>query len=213
MKIDSVCQVLSTTTKAFESAEGFVGEDSTVANLPKEMSAMTADIYPTFNAIHQDIFPLIQDTASYSGKKLLWSQLTANYANAIEGLVKSISTVISSTESMNNGTKYAQVEGDFSSGIVGTGDGLNAMHGKVISIMDRKNIGNENFDSSNENYLFKESKSAMTNFDKNYSTIASHMYWDIYSSVYMMMGLITICIGLLLCFISKPLTKLMHGVE
>lgn len=213
MKIDSVCQVLSTTTKAFESAEGFVGEDSTVANLPKEMSAMTADIYPTFNAIHQDIFPLIQDTASYSGKKLLWSQLTANYANAIEGLVKSISTVISSTESMNNGTKYAQVEGDFSSGIVGTGDGLNAMHGKVISIMDRKNIGNENFDSSNENYLFKESKSAMTNFDKNYSTIASHMYWDIYSNVYMMMGLITICIGLLLCFISKPLTKLMHGVE
>ncbi|MBT4774532.1 MAG: hypothetical protein HON99_02355, partial [Crocinitomicaceae bacterium] len=152
--------------------------------------------------------------ASYSGKKLLWSQLTANYANAIEGLVKSISTVISSTESMNNGSKYAQVEGDFSSGIVGTIDGLNAMHGKVISIIDRKNIGNENFDSSNENYLFKESRSAIKNFDEiNSKTIASHMYWDIYSSVYMMMGLITICIGLLLCFISKPLTKLMHGVE
>ena len=114
---------------------------------------------------------------------------------------------------MNKGSNYSDVKDNFSSGIVGIGDGLNAMHGKVISIIDRKNRGDAAFDSSNGAYLFKGSQSAMESFDKNYSTIASHMYWDIYSNVYMMMGLITICIGLLLCIISKPLTKLMHGIE
>jgi hypothetical protein len=114
---------------------------------------------------------------------------------------------------MNQGSLYKDVEGAFSSGIVGIGDGLNAMHGNVISIIDRKNKGDDQFNSDKDSYLFKGSNTAMEKFDKNYSTIASHMYWDIYSNVYMMMGLITICIGLLLCFISKPLTKLMHGIE
>ena len=59
---------------------------------------------------------------------------------------------------MSNGTKYDALESDFSSGIVGVGDGLNTMHGKVISIINRKNRGNENFSSDNEKYIFKSQK-------------------------------------------------------
>ena len=211
--IENKCDSLELSAKQFTEADGFITNDSAVLELPKELNDIAKDVYPTFRAIHNDVFPMLEDTSKYNGKEVLWSQLTENYSNAVIGLSNSIEKVISTTNKMSNGTKYDDLEADFSGGIVGVGDGLNAMHGKVISIIDRKNRGNENFSSESEKYIFKGSEGAMKDFDKNYSTIASHMYWDIYSNVYMMMGLITICIGLLLCFISKPLTKLMHGVQ
>ena len=211
--VESNCSLLLESAEQFNLATDFAEDDTTVLSLPKELNSMVGDILPTFKAINADIGPMLKDTSNYNGKEVLWSQLTANYAKAVGGLSDALQNVTKSTNGMNKGSKYSEIKDNFSSGIVGIGDGLNAMHGKVISIIDRKNRGDAAFDSSNEAYLFKGSKSAMESFDKNYSTIASHMYWDIYSNVYMMMGLITICIGLLLCIISKPLTKLMHGIE
>jgi proton-dependent oligopeptide transporter, POT family len=222
--VEANCLALVSTAEKFNNATGFVGEDTTVASLPKELHSVVKDIYPTFMAIHSEVGPLLNDTipvdttnkwvtSSYNGKEILWAQLTANYAVALKGLAGSLKKLTEATYKMNQGSLYKDVEGAFSSGIVGIGDGLNAMHGNVISIIDRKNKGDDQFNSDKDSYLFKGSNTAMEKFDKNYSTIASHMYWDIYSNVYMMMGLITICIGLLLCFISKPLTKLMHGIE
>lgn len=211
--VESNCSSLLESAEQFNLATDFAEDDTTALNLPKELNSMVGDILPTFKAINADIGPMLKDTSTYTGKEVLWSQLTANYAKAVGGLSEALQNVTEATNEMNKGSKYSDVKDNFSSGIVGIGDGLNAMHGKVISIIDRKNRGDAAFDSSNEAYLFKGSQSAMESFDKNYSTIASHMYWDIYSNVYMMMGLITICIGLLLCIISKPLTKLMHGIE
>jgi len=211
--VEANCAALISSAEEFKQAEGFVGDDSTVLNLPVELNAMVGNILPTFMAIHADVDPMLKDTTTYSGKEVLWSQLTANYAQALKGLAGSLEKVTEATNEMNQGSLYTEVEEAFSSGIVGTGDGLNAMHGKVIGIIGRKNKGNGAFDSDSDSYLYNGSEKAMKRFDKNYATIASHMYWDIYSNVYMIMGLITICIGLLLCFISKPLTKLMHGIE
>jgi hypothetical protein len=211
--VEANCAALISSAEEFKQAEGFVGDDSTVLNLPVELNAMVGNILPTFIAIQADVGPMLMDTTTYSGKEVLWSQLTANYAKAVKGLAGALEKVTKATDEMNQGSLYTEVEEAFSGGIVGIGDGLNAMHGKVISIIGRKNKGNSAFDSDSDSYLFNGSEEAMEGFDKNYATIASHMYWNIYSNVYMMMGLITICIGLLLCFISKPLTKLMHGIE
>ena len=207
------CDSLTITASAFKNAKNFASTDSAIKNLPVELNNFTKDVYPTFKAIHNDIYPMLKDTTKYPGKEVLWSQLTENYAKALASLNGSIQKVINATDKMIGGEQYEKVESSFSSGVVGIGDGLNAMHGKVISIIDRKNRGDNKFDSESDDYLFANSQKAMQDFDTKYSSIASHMYWDIYSNVYMVMGLITICIGLLLCFISKPLTKLMHGVE
>jgi len=211
--IEEKCDLLKISVEEFSNSSDFTDEDTTVLKLPKELNVVTGNIFSTFTSIHNDVFPLLEDTSKYTGKEVLWSQLTKNYSNAVKGLDHSLDKVIETTNKMSKGTKYSEAEADFSNGIVGIGDGLNAMHGKVISIIDRKNRGDDLFNPDHEDYIFIGSKTAMKAFDKNYSTIASHMYWDIYSNVYMMMGLITIFIGLLLCFISKPLTKLMHGVE
>jgi hypothetical protein len=212
-EIQEQCATLVLSAEAFSSTEGFVGEDETIEKLPEELNAMVGNIYSTFESINNDVYPLLKDTSGYDGEKVLWKQLTENYTGAVEGVKSSLEKLIKSTGAMVDGKKYDDVSEEFSAGIVGIGDNLNAMHGNVIAVLNRKNKGNSSYDSDSDDYLYAETEKKMETFDAGYSTIASHMFWGIYSSVYMVMGLITICIGLLLCFISKPLTKLMHGVE
>ena len=100
------------------------------------------------------------------------------------------------------------IKNDFSAQIIGIGDNFSSINKKVIQ---RITMFNENYNFNGIN--IENAEKAIENFDSSYATVASHVYWETYLKAYTIMGLITIGIGLLLCFISKPLNKLMHGVE
>lgn len=184
--------------------ELFKSDDENSIKVPTEVQNMAGLVLPTYQALQENVYSMIKDSTTYKGdKKLNFTQLAENYYKAASSLQASVASLNKLSGKIIDGTKYEEVKDEFGGYVVGIGNGLESVNSGVISIISR----------NNEGVSFDPSKDALEKFDDNYARVASHMYWNIYSHVYTLIGYITVAIGLLLCLISRPLTKLLHGIE
>lgn len=177
-------------------------KDELAKKYPAEIQKLSGAIGENFRTIHAELYPVLTDTAAYKGsKKLNWMVIAKTYKKGVNGLAGGIEALDKASKSLAGGTAYEEVEKELGEGVVGIGDGFEALD-KANGQLSKEGTGMK----------FENASKAMEHFEQGYSTIASHVYWKIYSGVYTLMGLITVAIGILLVLINKPVNKLMHGV-
>jgi hypothetical protein len=201
-KINENEKALVMTAADLASKGNVTSEDELAKKYPAEIQKLAGVIGDNFRTIQSELYPVISDTAAYKGtKKLNWPVIVNTYKDGVEGMNKGIEALNNAAKALAGGTKYEEVKDKLGEGVVGIGDGFAALE-KTAGQLSKEGTGMK----------FDGTEKAVAQFEQGYGTIASHVYWGIYSRVYTLMGLITVGIGILLVLINKPVNKLMHGV-
>lgn len=180
-------------------------EDEMAKAYPGEIQTMSEAIMPTLQVLHGDLFKFVRDTTTYKGDRpIKYYQMAEYYSGAIADLAGSLNKLNDAAKALASGKEFESESEHIDQAVVGIGESYKTLNGKVASVV---------YKEGTEVKLPDNVDKAFTDFETESATLSSHVYWSIYSGVYLLMGLITIGIGLLLVLINKPLNKMMHGVE
>lgn len=184
-------------------AKGSINTDDELSkNYPAEIMKLSEAVTASFAPLHDDLYSVIKDTSAYKGQaKLNWDVIVNTYHGGVKGILGSVEALTKATNELKDGKAYTEVKTHLAEAVVGIGEGYSAL-GSVREGYTKKGSGLE----------MKASEDALNQFESGFKRIASHVYWNIYFRVYILMGLIAVAVGILLVIVNKPINKLMHGV-
>lgn len=180
--------------------------DEDVKRIPGELNAMIAALPGTFAVLNNELLQVYNDTAAVQvPAHIRYKSLTKIHLEQAFALNQGLASLTKAAESQIGQPTDEIDHKPVAEASLGIGGALETITGKVVDELRGKREENDPF--------LQPAVVGMKEYTVQTSSLASHMYWLVYSHVYILMGFITVGIGLLLIMLSGPLNKMMHGVR
>jgi hypothetical protein len=174
--------------------------------IPGELGSLIDALPMTFSTLNNQLLNVYRDTSAHQvPKHIRYNNLTKLHLEQAHTLKQSLKDLTISTESLI-GKSPEEIDhkpvAEAAMSISGT---LETITGKVVDELRGKRAKDDGF--------LLPAVDSYKGYSKETSTLASHMYWLVYSHVYILMGMVTVGIGIFLMLVSGPLNRMMHGVR
>lgn len=180
--------------------------DEDVKRIPAELNAMVVALPGTFDLLNKELLQVYNDTASVEvPAHIRYNNLTKIHLEQAFALNQGLANLTKAAESQIGQATDEMDHKPVAEASLGIGGALETIKGKIVDELRGKREEKDAF--------LQPAVVGMKEYTVQTANLASHMYWLVYSHVYILMGFITVGIGLLLIMLSGPLNKMMHGVR
>lgn len=174
--------------------------------IPEELSSLVDALPQTFRRINSELVEVYSDTNAYKfPKHIRFGNITKLHLEQVHALNEGLDGLRNATMSLVGKTAEEIDHKPVAEAMLGINGTLETISGKVVDELRGK--------STDEDPFLRGAVQAYKVYGTKTATLASHMYWLVYSHVYILMGLITVAIGVVLMLVSGPLNRMMHGVR
>ena len=195
------------------SAEHIESPGADLERLSVEVKEMSTGIQHTVSQLNEQAMFVLKDTTRHN--PISWNvmvflsyskpfnRFAVEYYDAIESSVAGIELLAKGMQQLGTGAIGFDAARELMSGGVTTYESGVEEATKLFT----------KFHRANTSFELEAVKEVETQAYALIRPPAAHLSWGIYKEVFVTMGLVTVCIGLLLMLISGPLNRMMHGVR
>lgn len=177
-----------------------------IQRIPQELNTLLDALPNTFGTLNDELLKVYRDTtANEVPKHIRYDNLTQMHLEQVHALNQGLQGLAKAAEGLVGKAAEEMDHKPLAEASLSISGALETITGKVVDELRGKR--------DKEDAFLLPAVKAFEDYGTKTSTMASHMYWMVYSHVYILMGLITVGIGLLLMLLSGPLNRMMHGVR